>query len=162
MNEVSLRSLRDLLKQRPQGLTFADLPSTVLEDLALGWGGGKPLAEAAAKLASRVDGIPARGRDREIAGRAVFTTVRSRNTIRVPSDMTARTSHLRGSLAAVSVTGSPVSAAVTWVVMSAPLNLWTEWSINGSGNYGPVGSEMSRDFFTDPSNIRANLVRSIP
>ena len=72
MSDVSMQSLRDLLKDRPQGLTFADLPATVLEDLALGWSGGKATAEVAAELASRIDGIPKRGRDQEIAGRAVL------------------------------------------------------------------------------------------
>ena len=61
------------MKDRPQGLTFADLPGTVLEDLALGWSGGRTTAEVAAELATRIDGIPAKGRDREIAGRALLT-----------------------------------------------------------------------------------------
>lgn len=73
MTDTSLRSLRDLLKDRPQGLTFADLPRTVLEDLALGWSGGRPMAAVAAELASRLDDIPVEGRDREIAGRALLT-----------------------------------------------------------------------------------------
>ena len=73
MSDTSLRSLRDLLKDRPQGLSFADLPGTVLEDLALGWSGGRTTARVAAELASRIDGIPLEGRDREIAGRALLT-----------------------------------------------------------------------------------------
>jgi len=89
MNDVSLQSLRDLLKERPQGLTFADLPSTVLEDLALGWSGGVSTAEVAAELASRIDGIPKRGRDREIAGRAVLSLLQRRGApiaVAAPSD----------------------------------------------------------------------------
>jgi hypothetical protein len=73
VSETSLRSFRDLLKDRPQGLTFADLPGTVLEDLALGWSGGRTTAAVAAELATRIDGIPQEGRDREIAGRALLT-----------------------------------------------------------------------------------------
>jgi hypothetical protein len=89
MSDISLRSLRDLLKDRPQGLTFADLPSTVLEDLALGWSGGRSTAEVAAELASRIDGIPKRGRDKEIAGRAVLTLLQRRGApvaVAAPSD----------------------------------------------------------------------------
>ncbi len=89
MSDTSLRSLRDLMKDRPQGLTFADLPRTVLEDLALGWSGGRPTAMVAAELASRVDGIPATGRDQEIAGRALLTLLARRGAPlepRTPAD----------------------------------------------------------------------------
>ncbi len=89
MSGVSMQSLRDLLKDRPQGLTFADLPSTVLEDLALGWSGGRSTAEVAAELASRLDGIPKRGRDREIAGRAVLALLGRRGAsiaVAAPAD----------------------------------------------------------------------------
>ncbi len=78
MTDLSLSSLRDLLRERPQGLTFADLPETVLEDLALGWSGGRATAKVAAELAARIDGIPADGRDREIAGRALLTLLARR------------------------------------------------------------------------------------
>ena len=74
----SLASFRELLRERPDGLTFADLPGTVLEDLALGWSDGRPLARVAAELAARIDGIPAEGRDREIAGRALLTLLARR------------------------------------------------------------------------------------
>ena len=89
MDTASLSSLRDLLRDRPQGLTFADLPGTVLEDLALGWSGGKPTAQVAAELAARIDGIAAAGRDREIAGRALLTLLERRGAAvrpRVPGD----------------------------------------------------------------------------
>jgi hypothetical protein len=89
VSDTSLRSLRDLMKDRPQGLTFADLPGTVLEDLALGWSGGRPTARIAAELASRVDGIPLEGRDQEIAGRALLTLLVRRGApveVRAPAD----------------------------------------------------------------------------
>ncbi len=78
MSDLSFDSLRDLLRSRPNGLTFADLPGTVLEDLALGWSGGRRLAEVAAQLATRIDGIPSSGRDSEIAGRALLTLLARR------------------------------------------------------------------------------------
>ena len=92
MSDVSMQSLRDLLKERPQGLTFADLPSTVLEDLALGWSGGRSTAEVAAELAARIDGIPKRGRDREIAGRAVLSLLQRRGA---PIAVAAPADHVR-------------------------------------------------------------------
>jgi len=78
VSDISLDSLRGLLRSRPNGLTFTDLPGTVLEDLALAWSGGRRLAEVAAQLASRIDGIPAAGRDDEIAGRALLTLLARR------------------------------------------------------------------------------------
>jgi len=89
VSTTSLRSLRDLLAQRPQGLTFADLPGTVLEDLALGWSGGRTTARVAAELASRIDGIREAGRDRAIAGRALLTLLVRRGapvTVRAGAD----------------------------------------------------------------------------
>jgi hypothetical protein len=69
----SLAALRELIGERGDQVTFADLSQPVLEDLALGWEGGRPFAAAAAELLSRSDGIPPENRDRQLAGRAALT-----------------------------------------------------------------------------------------
>ncbi len=89
MDGTSLQSLRDLLRARPEGLTFADLPGTVLEDLALGWSGGRRTSRVAAELAERLDGIPAETREPEIAGRALLTLLARRGApvyVEAPAD----------------------------------------------------------------------------
>ena len=68
-----LRPLRDLISQCGEELTFADLSEPLLEDLALGYCDGQPLAIAAARLLSRIDGIPEERRERQISGRALLT-----------------------------------------------------------------------------------------
>ncbi len=73
-----LRTLKDLLTERGQDLTFADLPSTLLEDLALGWTSGRTIAAEAASWLARIDGIPAGQRGPELAGRALLTLLARR------------------------------------------------------------------------------------
>lgn len=73
MSAASLGTLRDLLTARGNELTFALLPEPVLEDLAVGWEGGRPFAAAAAEMLSRSDGIAPKDRDRQLAGRAALT-----------------------------------------------------------------------------------------
>lgn len=73
MSAPALGTLRDLLRDRGDELTFADLPEPLLEDLAVGWSEGRPFAAAAAEMLSRGDGIAAEGRDRQLAGRAALT-----------------------------------------------------------------------------------------
>jgi hypothetical protein len=69
----SLGALRDLIGERGDDLTFAVLSEPFLEDLAVGWEGGRPFAAAAAELLARTDGIPPKNRDRQLAGRAALT-----------------------------------------------------------------------------------------
>jgi hypothetical protein len=76
----ALRALRDLVAEREETLTFADLSSPLLEDLALGWTAGRPFAEHAAEFLERVDGIPAATRAPELAGRALLTLMARRRT----------------------------------------------------------------------------------
>lgn len=72
MSQGSLAALRDLVQERGQDLTFAGLSEPLLEDLAVGWEGGRPFAAAAAELLARTDGIPPEGREKELAGRAAL------------------------------------------------------------------------------------------
>ncbi|MCG3134008.1 MAG: hypothetical protein HMLKMBBP_01277 [Planctomycetes bacterium] len=69
----ALRTLRDRVRDGAGSLTFADLSRTMLEDLALGWLDGEPFAFRAAEMLSRIDGIPATGRAKQLAGRAALT-----------------------------------------------------------------------------------------
>ena len=73
MSSAALGTLRDLIRDRGDDLTFALLPEPLLEDLAVGWSDGRPFAAAAAEMLARSDGVPAKGRDRQLAGRAVLT-----------------------------------------------------------------------------------------
>jgi hypothetical protein len=73
LSSGSLAALRDLLRERGDSLTFAQLSEPLLEDLAVGWLEGRPFAEAASALLSRTDGISPQGRDRQLAGRAALT-----------------------------------------------------------------------------------------
>jgi len=73
MTAPSLAALRDLLRERGDELTFADLGEPLLEDLAVGWSDGRPFAAAAAEMLSRSDGIAPTDRDRQLAGRAALT-----------------------------------------------------------------------------------------
>ena len=56
-------------------------------------------------------------RSSEMLGSAVFTTVRSRNTIRVPIDMIARISQRRGSPSSVGWVSVRDSVVLTVVVL---------------------------------------------
>jgi len=69
----SLAALRDLVRERGDELTFADLSEPILEDLAVGWSDGRPFAAAAAEMLSRADGIPPANRDKQLVGRAALT-----------------------------------------------------------------------------------------
>lgn len=73
MTAPSLAALRDMLRERGDDLTFADLSEPLLEDLAVGWSDGRPFAAATAEMLSRADGIPPANRDRQLAGRAALT-----------------------------------------------------------------------------------------
>jgi hypothetical protein len=73
VSAASLAGLRDLVGERGDELTFAQLSEPLLEDLAVGWEGGRPFAAAAAELLARTDGIPPKNRDRQLAGRAALT-----------------------------------------------------------------------------------------
>lgn len=73
MSTGSLGALRDLIHERGDELTFAQLSQPLLEDLAVGWEAGRPFAAAAAELLARTDGIAAKDRDRQLAGRAALT-----------------------------------------------------------------------------------------
>ncbi len=89
MTSGALVALRELLRDRADDLTFADLSQPLLEDLAFGWYAGRPLAESAAEMLARVDGIDAAGRDREIAGRALLTLLQRRRVavhVETPGD----------------------------------------------------------------------------
>jgi hypothetical protein len=80
----ALRALRERLQEKAEELTFADLSEPMLLDLALGWHQGRPFAEHAAVLLSRIDGIPAEGRERDLAGRALLTVLARRRAGVVP------------------------------------------------------------------------------
>ncbi len=73
MTAPSLASLRDLIRERGDDLTFADLGEPLLEDLAVGWSDGRPFAAAAAEMLSNADGISPDARDRQLSGRAALT-----------------------------------------------------------------------------------------
>lgn len=73
MTLACLRPLRDVLTERGEELTFADLSEPLLEDLAVGWEEGRPIAIAAAEMLSQIDGIPIKRRSRQVAGRALLT-----------------------------------------------------------------------------------------
>lgn len=72
MIPAAVRPLRDLIKEHGENLAFGDLAEPMLEDLAVGWAEGRPIAVAAAELLSQIDDIPFRRRDRQIAGRALL------------------------------------------------------------------------------------------
>lgn len=78
MSSEALRSLRERIADAGETLTFADLSETTLLDLALGWHDGRPFAVHAAALLSRIDGLPAEGRERDLAGRAVLALLERR------------------------------------------------------------------------------------
>lgn len=80
MSSPSLAALRDLVGERGDDLTFADLSEPLLEDLAVGWSDGRPFAAAAAEMLSRTDGIAPAGRDRQLAGRAALTLAARRGS----------------------------------------------------------------------------------
>lgn len=80
----ALRALRERLQERGEELTFADLSEPMLVDLALGWHQGIPFAVHAASLLARIDGIPAEGRERDLAGRALLTLLARRRAGVVP------------------------------------------------------------------------------
>lgn len=69
----SLRTIREMVREREETLTFGDLSAPLLEDLAIGWHKGMPFASHVASFLAQVDGITAPQRDREIAGRALLT-----------------------------------------------------------------------------------------
>lgn len=84
-----LRYLRERLVEKREELTFADLPEDVLEDLAAGWTEGRRLAEHAAELCHRMDGVELHRRAEQIAGRALITLLDRRGVafaVDVPSD----------------------------------------------------------------------------
>lgn len=80
MSAEALRALRDLVVERAETLTFADLSEPLLEDLALGWHAGARFADHAATFLEHVDGIPAAVRAPELAGRALLTLLARRRT----------------------------------------------------------------------------------
>ena len=84
MTAEALRALREKVEEYGETLTFADLSEPLLIDLALGWHDGHPFAVHAAVLLSRIDGISAAGRERELAGRALLTVLARRRTGVVP------------------------------------------------------------------------------
>jgi hypothetical protein len=94
MNESgeALRALREKLQELGEETTFADLGEPLLMDLALGWRDGVPFARHAAVLFSRIDGIAADVREREIAGRALLTILARRRSGVVPK---AAAEHVR-------------------------------------------------------------------
>jgi hypothetical protein len=81
----ALRALREKFQDVGDTVSFADLSEPLLLDLALGWQQGRPFAEHAAGLLSRIDGLPEEGRAAEIAGRALLTLLARRRTGVVPA-----------------------------------------------------------------------------
>lgn len=89
MTHPALRELREKLAAQGSRLSFADLGEPLLEDLAVVWHGGRPLAVAAAELLSLADDIPVTRRDRQIAGRAMLTLLARRSapvTVLIPAE----------------------------------------------------------------------------
>ncbi|MCE9636578.1 MAG: hypothetical protein K8T90_12810 [Planctomycetes bacterium] len=85
MNSDALRALREKFTDVGETVSFADLSEPLLMDLALGWHSGRPFAEHAAALLSRIDTIPEPGRAAELAGRALLTILARRRAGVVPT-----------------------------------------------------------------------------
>jgi hypothetical protein len=80
----ALRALREKFQDLGDTVSFADLSEPLLLDLALAWHHGRPFAEHAATLLSRIDGISEEGRAAELAGRALLTLLARRRSGVVP------------------------------------------------------------------------------
>lgn len=84
MSADALRAIREKVQELGEEATFADLSEPLLMDLALGWHEGRTFAAHAAVLLSMLDGIPADGRERDLAGRALLTILARRRAGVVP------------------------------------------------------------------------------